>query len=129
MSASVVSASCTASAAEDYVSDELSDELSPQEVNAAVMQLSPKRSAIVFFMIIFLSEKGMVAKKYPLQRQKALQTDPFLKSLKTVRSIPRDLDLSVMYQQNGRFPDLCIITVYRLPDHSVTLSYTAPQLQ
>ena len=38
----------------------------------------------------------------------------------TVRSIPRDLDLSVVYQQNGRFPDLCIITPYSLPDRSVT---------
>jgi hypothetical protein len=29
-----------------------------------------------------------------------------------------------MYQQNGRFPDLCIKTLYSLPDRSVAQSTT-----
>ena len=101
----------------------LSEELSelPQAVNEAVTTASPIKSAIVFFIMIFLSEKGLTAKqKKPLHRQKALQTDSSLRICITVRSIPRDLDISVMYQQNGRFPDLCIITPYSLPDRSVT---------
>jgi hypothetical protein len=79
--------------------------------------------------MIFLSLKGMTAQlKNLLRRQKALQTDS-VKSLKQYDQYLVTLTFTVLYQQNGRFPDLCILTAHSLPDFSVAYLHTATQLQ